>query len=480
MNKFDVAVIGAGPAGYVSAIRAAQLGLKTAIIEKEHVGGVCLNWGCIPTKALLRCADFKHMADHASDFGFKISGLESDPEKIVKRSRKVVDQLTGGVKNLLKKNGVSVFNGSAKILQTAAKNKDGGVIEVMSPDGSLEKVVASNIIIATGARARTLPNAPSDSPQIWYAKQAMQPKSWPKSLLIIGSGAIGTEFASFYNAMGSKVTMVEYLPRILPQEDEEVSAKAQDIFKGRGMDIRVNTQATKIVQKGQSISVTLEPAGKAQGAMQEVDADAVIVAIGVVGNTEGLGLENTKVKIEKNQIIIDEWCQTSEPGIFAIGDVAGSPWLAHKASHQGIICVEKIAGVKHVKPLNPLNIPGCTYSSPQVASIGLTEAKAKENGHDVKVGRFQFMGNGKAIAMGETDGFIKTIFDAKTGELLGAHLIGAEVTEMIQGFALAKTLEATEHEIMHTIFPHPTLSESMHEAVLDAYDRVIHWPPKAK
>ena len=458
-------IVGSGPAGYVSAIRASQLGLKTAVVERDQLGGVCLNWGCIPTKALLRSAEIKHLIDHAQDFGFTIDGYQIHLEKIIERSRRISNQLAGGIQHLLKKNKVTVFKGYARL-------EKAGSLQIQGSDDKMETITADHIILATGARARLLPGMPTDHPRVWTAKQAMMPSFMPKSLLIIGSGAIGIEFASFYRTMGSEVTVVEMQNRILPQEDEEISAIAQKSFEKKGMRFHLNTTVSNLEAGDKTVKAVLESADKKK---QVVEVDAVIVAIGVVGNTEDLGLEHTKVKVDRGQIGVDQWGATAEPGIYAIGDVAGPPWLAHKASHQGIICIEKIAKLDNVHPLKVNNIPGCTYSLPQIASIGLTEAKAKAEGHEVKVGRFPFVGNGKAIALGETEGVVKTIFDAKTGEFLGAHMIGTEVTELIQGFALAKSLETTEAEMMHTIFPHPTLSEMMHESVLDAYGRVIHF-----
>ncbi len=465
MSSFDVVIVGSGPAGYVSAIRASQLGLKTAVVERDQLGGVCLNWGCIPTKALLRSAEIKHLIDHAQDFGFTIDGYQIHLEKIIERSRRISNQLAGGIQHLLKKNKVTVFKGYARL-------EKAGSLQIQGSDDKMETITADHIILATGARARLLTGMPTDHPRVWTAKQAMVPSFMPKSLLIIGSGAIGIEFASFYRTMGSDVTVVEMQNRILPQEDEEISAIAQKSFEKKGMRFHLNTTVSNLEAGDKTVKAVLESADKKK---QVVEVDAVIVAIGVVGNTEDLGLEYTKVKVDRGQIGVDQWGATAESGIYAIGDVAGPPWLAHKASHQGIICIEKIAKLDNVHPLKVNNIPGCTYSLPQIASIGLTEAKAKAEGHEVKVGRFPFVGNGKAIALGETEGVVKTIFDAKTGEFLGAHMIGTEVTELIQGFALAKSLETTEAEMMHTIFPHPTLSEMMHESVLDAYGRVIHF-----
>jgi dihydrolipoamide dehydrogenase len=463
-TSFDLIVLGGGPGGYVAAIRAAQLGMKTAVVEREHLGGICLNWGCIPTKALLRTSEINHLLHHLPDFGFAAVESRFELDKVVKRSRAVAKQLSSGVAHLLRKNKVTVFDGAGKLAGKGklAVSKDGKEIATLS---------APHIILATGARARQLPGIEADGKLIWSYKEAMVPTSFPKSLLVIGSGAIGIEFASFYLNMGAQVTVVEVLPRILPVEDEEISAFAHKAFEKQGMKILTGA-AVKGVRKGaDNVTVTVESGGKSQ----EITVDRVISAVGIVGNVENIGLENTGVKVDRTHVVIDEYCRTGEPGVYAIGDLAGPPWLAHKASHEGVICVEKIAGLNDVHPMDVHNIPGCTYCRPQVASVGLTEARAKEAGHEVKVGRFPFIGNGKAIAMGEPEGMVKTIFDAKTGELLGAHMVGAEVTEMIQGYTIARTLETTETELMHTVFPHPTVSETMHEAVLDAYKRAIHF-----
>jgi dihydrolipoamide dehydrogenase len=459
MSNFDLVVIGGGPGGYVAAIRASQLGFSTALVEKEQLGGICLNWGCIPTKALLRTAEIKTLIEHAEDFGLKVGPIKVDLKAVVDRSRKISAQLVGGIKHLMKKNKITVFEGHGRL-------KGGGKISVDTSAGTQE-ISAKHIILATGATARSLPGIEPDGKLIWAARHAMMPEALPKSLLIIGSGAIGIEFASFYRTLGTEVTVVELQNRILPQEDEEISTLAQKSFEKQGIKFLLGTSVEKLSKDKDSVKVSLQ--GKEQ------TFDRVVLAVGIVGNTSDIGLEKTKVKIEKGQIVVNEWSQTAESGIYAIGDVTGAPWLAHKASHEGIICVEKIAGLPHVQPLKVLNIPGCTYSLPQVASIGLTEAQAKAAGHDLKVGRFPYKANGKALALGETDGLIKTIFDNKTGALLGAHMIGAEVTELIQGFGIAKTLETTEAELMHSIFPHPTLSEMMHESVLDAYKQAIHF-----
>ncbi len=463
-SKFDVVVVGGGPGGYVAAIRAAQLGMKAAVVEREHLGGICLNWGCIPTKTLLRSSEINHLLHNLGEFGFSADNVQFDLSKIVTRSRKVAKQLAGGVGHLLKKNKVTVFDGLAKLAgkHTLAITKDGREVATLT---------APHIILATGARARQLPGMESDGKLIWTYREAMVPPSMPKSLLVVGSGAIGIEFASFYRNMGAEVTVVEMLDRILPAEDEEISAFARKSFEKQGIKILTSAKTTKVQKNGDAVTATVEAGGKAQ----DITVDRVISAVGIVGNVENLGLEGTGVKVERGHIVIDEYCRTGEAGIYAIGDVTGAPWLAHKASHEGVICVESIARQNDVKPLNVGNIPGCTYSRPQIASVGMTETRAKAAGHEVRVGRFPFIGNGKAIAMGEPEGMVKVVFDSKSGELLGAHMIGAEVTEMIQGYAVARTLETTEVELMHTVFPHPTVSETMHEAVLDAYGRAIHF-----
>ena len=438
--------------------------MKAAVVEREHLGGICLNWGCIPTKALLRTSEINHLLHNLGEFGLSAENPKYDLEKVVKRSRGVAKQLSGGVAHLLRKNKVTVIDGTGKLAGKGklAVEKDG------KPAGTL---TAPHIILATGARARSLPGIEADGKLIWTYKEAMVPTAMPKSLLVIGSGAIGIEFASFYLNMGVAVTVVEVMDRVLPVEDAEISALARKAFEKQGMKI-LTSAAVKGVKKGaDSVTVTIEAAGKSQ----EITVDRVISAVGIVGNVENIGLEGTGVKVDRTHVITDGYGRTGEPGVYAIGDLTGPPWLAHKASHEGVICVEKIAGVADVHPMDILNIPGCTYCRPQVASVGMTEARAKEAGHEVKIGRFPFIGNGKAIAMGEPEGLIKTVFDAKTGELLGAHMIGAEVTEMIQGYVIARTLEATEAELMHTVFPHPTISEAMHESVLDAYGRAIHF-----
>jgi dihydrolipoamide dehydrogenase len=462
-QSFDLIVLGGGPGGYVAAIRAAQLGMKTAVVERENLGGICLNWGCIPTKALLRTSEINHLLHHLPDFGFEAVTPKFDLDKVVKRSRAVAKQLSSGVAHLLRKNKVTVFDGNGKLAgkETVAVSKDGKDIATLK---------AKHIILATGARARQLPGIEADGKLIWSYREAMVPAMFPKTLLVIGSGAIGIEFASFYLNMGAQVTVVEVLPHILPVEDTEISAFAHKAFERQGMKILAGA-AVKGARKGtDNVTVTVESGGRSQ----DITVDRVISAVGIVGNTEGLGLEGTGVKVDRTHVVIDEFCRTGEPGVYAIGDLAGPPWLAHKASHEGVLCVEKIAGLD-AHPMDIRNIPGCTYCRPQIASVGLTEARAREEGHEVKVGRFPFIGNGKAIAMGEPEGLVKTVFDARTGELLGAHMVGAEVTEMIQGYTIARTLESTEAELMETVFPHPTVSETMHEAVLDAYGRVIHF-----
>ncbi len=463
-TSFDIIVVGGGPGGYVAAIRAAQLGMKTAVVEREHLGGICLNWGCIPTKALLRTSELHHLFKHAGEFGFNVNGVTFDTKKVVERSRKVAAQLSAGVKHLLKKNKVTVFDGHAKL---AGRGK-----LAVSKDGKpLADLTGQHIVLATGARARALPGLEPDGKLVWTYKEAMIPDAMPKSLLVVGSGAIGIEFASFYRDMGAEVTVVEVLPRILPVEDEEISAFARKAFEKQGMKIFTSATVKGLKKNGASVTATIE----ANGTSSALTVERVILAIGIVGNVENIGLESTKVKVDKAHVVVNEWLETGEPGVYAIGDLVGPPWLAHKASHEGVVCVEKIAGLNDVHPLDVNNVPGCTYCRPQVASVGLTEAAAKAKGHQVKVGHFPFIGNGKAIALGEPEGMVKTVFDAKTGELLGAHMIGAEVTELIQGYGIAKTLESTEAELIHAVFPHPTLSEMMHEAVLDAYGRTIHF-----
>ena len=467
-TQFDLIVIGGGPGGYVAAIRGAQLGGKVALVEREHLGGICLNWGCIPTKALLRTSEIYHYMQHAGDYGLAAKEVAFDLDKVVKRSRKVAGRLNGGVKHLLKKNKVTVFDGHGRL---DGKQGDKRKVHVHKDGKGVADITGQHVILATGARARELPGLESDGELVWTYKHAMVPKSFPKSLLVIGSGAIGIEFASFYRTLGAEVTVVEILPRVLPVEDEEVSAMAQKAFEQQGMKILTGASVKGLKRGNGQVTATIEANGKSS----EMTVERVISAVGIVGNVEELGLEGTAIQVDRTHVVTNEWLQTGEPNVYAIGDLCGAPWLAHKASHEGVICVEKISGKNDVHPLKTERVAGCTYCHPQVASIGLSEAKAKEAGREIKVGRFPFAGNGKAIALGDDQGMIKTVFDAKTGELLGAHMIGAEVTELIQGYAVAMQLETTEDDLMHTIFPHPTLSEMMHESVLDAYGRAIHF-----
>jgi dihydrolipoamide dehydrogenase len=459
-DTYDLIVLGSGPGGYVAAIRAAQLKMKVAIVEREKLGGICLNWGCIPTKALLRTSEINHYLTHASAYGLGAEKVSFDLAKIVDRSRKVAGQLNAGVKGLMKKNKITVVEGEGKLTGK-------GTLSV-TKDGKATDLQAKHIIVATGARARDLPFAKADGERIWTYRHAMVPKVMPTKLLVIGSGAIGVEFASFYSDMGAEVTIVEMLDRILPVEDADISAFVHKALAKQGMKIHVSSGSDKLETAGSGVRATLKG-----GATEEFSH--CIVAIGIVPNTENIGLEALGVKTERGHIVTDGYGRTNVEGIYAIGDVTGPPWLAHKASHEGVVCVEAIAGVKGVHPMETGNIPGCTYSRPQVASVGFTEAKAKESGYKVKVGKFPFIGNGKAIALGEAEGFVKTVFDEATGELLGAHMVGAEVTELIQGYVIARQLETTEADLMHTIFPHPTLSEMMHESVLDAYGRAVHY-----
>ncbi len=460
-KSFDLIVIGAGPGGYVAAIRGAQLGLKVAVVERENLGGICLNWGCIPTKALLRSAEVFHLMHRAKDFGLAADKIDYDLEAVVKRSRGVAKQMEGGVKHLLKKNKVEVFMGEASL---PAKGK----VSVRTDKGS-EELTAKNIVLATGARARELPGLEADGKRVWTYRHALQPVHDPKKLLVIGSGAIGIEFASFYNTLGADTTVVEVMDRVLPVEDEEISKFAKKAFEKQGMKIMQKATVKKLDRAKDKVTAHIERDGK----VEKMEFDTVISAVGIVGNTEGLGLEDLGVKVDRTHVVTDAYCRTGVDGLYAIGDIAGAPWLAHKASHEGVMVAELIAG-KKPHPVKPESIAGCTYCHPQVASVGLTEAKAKEQGYDIKVGRFPFIGNGKAVALGEPEGLVKTIFDAKTGELLGAHMVGAEVTELIQGYVVGRQLETTEEDLMNTVFPHPTLSEMMHESVLDAFDRVIH------
>jgi dihydrolipoamide dehydrogenase len=463
-HSFDLVVVGGGPGGYVAAIRAAQLGLRTGLVEREHLGGICLNWGCIPTKALLRAAEIHDLLHHVGDFGLQAKDIGFDLKKVVQRSRKVAGQLSGGVEHLLRKNKVQVIDGHGRL--------DGkGKVAVENDGRVTDTVTAGHILLATGARARTLPGLEPDGKLVWTYKEAMVPETMPRSLLVIGSGAIGIEFASFYRSLGAEVTVVEILDRILPVEDEEISAFARKQLERRGMTIHTGAKVTTLEKGKDHVGATIEAGGKAR----QATFDRVVLAIGITGNVEELGLDGTGVRVEKGHVVVDQWCRTGEAGVYAIGDLVGPPWLAHKASHEGVVCVERIAGVEGVHPLDVTKIPGCTYCTPQVASVGLTERAAREQGLEVRIGRFPLIGNGKAIALGEPDGMVKTVFDAATGELLGAHMVGAEVTEMIQGCVIARQLEATELDLMHTVFPHPTISEAMHEATLDAYGRAIHF-----
>ena len=462
---YDVVVIGGGPGGYPTAIRARQLGLSVALVEREHLGGICLNWGCIPTKALLRSSEVGHLLGRMGEFGFSANDVSFDIAEVVQRSRKVAKRLNTGVKALLKKNKVDVIDGRGRL-------DGGGRVVVEDAEGRVQAELSTrHIVIATGARARVLPGLEPDGEVIWTYKEAMVPSEMPGSLLVVGSGAIGMEFASFYRDLGAEVTVVETLPRILPVEDEEISAAAAKQFTRQGIRLITDASISNLERSEGGAVATVTPA---EGDPEVIQVDRVILAVGIVGNVENLGLEGTGVVVEGGHIVTEGFCETGEPGVYAVGDVAGPPWLAHKATHEGVVTAEHIAGLTELHPLDVKRIPGCTYCRPQVASVGLTEAAAREAGHTVRVGRFPYAGNGKAIALGETDGLVKTIFDADTGELLGAHLVGAEVTELIQGFVVAMNLETTEAELMQTIFAHPTLSEMMHESVLAAYDQAIH------
>lgn len=465
VEQFDVVIIGGGPGGYVAAIRSSQLGMKTALVEKAHLGGICLNWGCIPTKALLRSAEVYHLVKHAAQFGIQVKEVTPQLKDIVQRSREVAKQLSTGISHLMKKHKVTVIEGHGRL---SGKGK----VSIEKQDKQHEEIQANHIILATGARARTLPYLEPDGVQVLTYKQAMVPETLPKTLLVVGSGAIGMEFASFYQTLGVEVTVVEVMDKILPVEDNEISALAKKAFEEKGMRIHTGTTVTRLEKNKGKVTVSLKK--KQDEKEEQLTVDRVIVAIGIIANTEGLGLEGTKVIIHKGHIQTNEWLETGEKGVYAIGDVTGGPWLAHKASHEAVICIEKIAGKEHVVPLKREHIPGCTYTMPQVASVGLTEEKAKEAGHKIKIGRFPFMGNGKAIALGEAQGLVKTIFHAETGEFLGAHMIGAEVTELLPAFLIGKTMEATEEEFIHTIFPHPTLSEMLHESVLQAFGKALH------
>ncbi|MBI2319523.1 MAG: dihydrolipoyl dehydrogenase [Betaproteobacteria bacterium] len=462
-DSFDLVVIGGGPGGYVAAIRAAQLGLKAAVVEREHLGGVCLNWGCIPTKALLRSAEVLQLMRNAEAFGLAAAEVSFDLARVVKRSRAVAAQLQAGVKHLLRKNKVTVIEGHGRL---AGKGK----VEVTAEGKAAAEIAAPHIILASGARPRVLPGLDPDGERIWTYKEAMTPVAMPKSLLVIGSGAIGIEFASFYRSLGAEVSVVEMLERIVPSEDEEISALAGKAFERQGIKIMTGATVKALARTPEGVQATLStPAGETA-----VAAERAILAVGISANTEDLGLEGTAVRIERGHVAVGPWLETGEPGVYAIGDLAGPPWLAHKASREGVICVEKIAGLAGLQPLDPRRIPACTYCHPQIASVGFTEKAAMEAGRQVRIGRFPFIGNGKAIALGDTGGLIKTVFDAETGGLLGAHMIGPEVTEMIQGYGIARTLESTEAELMRTVFPHPTLSEAMHESVLNAYGHTVH------
>jgi dihydrolipoamide dehydrogenase len=463
-TSFDLVVVGGGPGGYVAAIRAAQLGLNTALVEREHLGGICLNWGCIPTKALLRSSEIHHLLHHLDEYGFSAGEIRYDAQKVVARSRAVAKRLSNGVAYLLKKNRVTVFDGHARLAGQ-------GRVAVAKDSSPVAELVASHIILATGARARTLPGLEPDGARVWTYKEAMVPAEIPQSLLVVGSGAIGIEFASFYRDMGAAVTVVEVLDRVLPAEDEEISQFARKSFERQGIAFHTGASVTALRPQGEGVTATIAGGGKSF----DLAVERVILAVGIVGNVEEIGLEGTGVVVERSHVVVDEWLRTGEPGIYAIGDLVGPPWLAHKASHEGVVCVEHIAGVNDVRPVDHGNIPACTYCRPQIASVGLTEQAARAAGRAVKIGRFPYNANGKAIALGEPEGMIKTVFDGATGELLGAHMIGAEVTELIQGYVIARTLETTERELIDTIFPHPTLSEMMHESVLDAYGRAIHF-----
>ncbi len=460
-RAFDLVVIGAGPGGYVAAIRGAQLGLKVAIVEREHMGGICLNWGCIPTKAMLRSAEVFHLMNRAKEFGLSAKGIDYDLEAVVARSRGVAKQLNQGVGFLMKKNKITTLMGEARIASSTSVD--------VTTKSKTETLKAKHIILATGARARELPGLEADGDLVWTYKHALTPSRMPKKLLVIGSGAIGIEFASFYNTLGTDTTVVEVMDRILPVEDAEISAFAKKQFEKQGMHILEKAMVKKLDRAKGKVTAHIEQAGKTT----TETFDTVISAVGILGNVENLGLEDIGIAVDRSHIVTDAYCRTSIPTIFAIGDVSGAPWLAHKASHEGVMVAELVVG-KTPHPVRPETIAGCTYCHPQIASVGYTEAQAREKGHEIKVGRFPFIGNGKAIALGEPEGLVKTIFDKKSGELLGAHMIGAEVTELIQGYVIGRQLETTEQDLMETVFPHPTLSEMMHESVLDAFDQVIH------
>ena len=464
---YDLIVIGGGPGGYVAAIRASQLGMSVALVEDKHLGGICLNWGCIPTKALLRASEIRHMLDNVNEFGFTVSDIKMDINNITKRSRKVASQLSSGISHLLKKNKVQVFEGFGSLVKDTSNIKK---IRIKTKDNNIEKT-AKNVILATGARSRNLPFVSSDGVNIWDYKTAMTPPKLPASLIIVGSGAIGMEFASFYNDLGVDVTIVEALPSILPNEDTDISKIVKLNFEKRGIKIRTNSALKSVSSRENSVLAEIITNKK----VETINSEKLILAIGIIANTEKLGLKDFNVKIDKGHVVTNEFLETDEKGVYAIGDITDGPWLAHKASHEGILCVEKIAGHQNLKPIDKTSIPGCTYCRPQVASIGMTETQARSKNINLKIGKFPFIGNGKAIALGDSEGLIKTIFNKDTGELIGAHMVGPEVTELIQGFSIAKKLETTEYELMHTIFPHPTLSEGIHESVLDAYNQAIHY-----
>lgn len=463
-HSFDCVIVGGGPGGYVAAIRARQLGLSTALVEREHLGGICLNWGCIPTKALLRTAELHHAMQNAESFGLVVGEVGFDLSKVVTRSRKVAKRLSAGIGHLMKKNEVRVFSGEARLAAP-------GMLAVRASDGQENELRAGNVVLATGARPRPLPGIEPDGQRVWTYKEAMVPGAMPRRLLVIGAGAIGIEFASFYRDLGAEVAVVELLPEILPAEDVEIARAARRSFEKRGIEIHTGARIASLENRGDGLRVEIQ---SGDGEAKMADFDRAILAVGITGNVENLGLEGTGVRVERGHVVVNEWLETGEPGVHAIGDLAGPPWLAHKASHEGVLCIERIAGVGGAHPLDRNRVPGCTYCRPQVASVGLTEAAAREAGREVRVGRFPLSANGKALALGESEGFAKTVFDSVTGELLGAHLFGAEVTELIQGFAIAQTLETTEAELIRTVFPHPTLSEAMHEAVLDAWGRALH------
>ncbi len=464
---YDLIVIGGGPGGYVAAIRASQLGMSVALVEDKHLGGICLNWGCIPTKALLRASEIRHLLDNVNEYGFTVSDIKMDINNITKRSRKVASQLSSGISHLLKKNKVQVFEGFGSLVKNISNIKK---IRIKTKDSNIEKT-AKNIILATGARSKNLPFVSSDGVNIWDYKTAMTPPKLPSSLIIVGSGAIGMEFASFYNDLGVDVTIIEALPSILPNEDTDISNIVKLNFEKRGIKIKTNSVLKSVKSKENSVSAEIISNEK----VETINSEKLILAIGIIANTEKLGLKDFNVKIDKGHVVTNEFLETHEKGVYAIGDITDGPWLAHKASHEGILCVEKIAGHQNLKPIDKTSIPGCTYCRPQVASIGMTETQARSKNLNFKIGKFPFIGNGKAIALGDSEGLIKTIFNNDTGELIGAHMVGPEVTELIQGFSIAKKLETTEYELMHTIFPHPTLSEGIHESVLDAYNRAIHY-----